>query len=66
MRDKLNHASSPNIKSASQEHFNPNKTVDKRMFPRINKNNQKIFKSTLNEKNSMFSSYINELNKISL
>ena len=63
MRDKLNQASSPNIKSASQEHFNPNKTVDKRMFPRINKNNQKIFKSTLNEKNSMFSSYINEVNK---
>ena len=63
MKDKLNQAPPPNKKSTSQEHFNPNNTFDKRMFPKINKNNQKLFKSTLNEKNIMFSTYNNEVNK---
>ena len=63
MRDKLNQAYAPNIKSVSQEHINPNNTIDKRMFPRIYKNNEKMFKSTSNEINSMFSTYINEVNK---
>ena len=63
MRDKLNQASAPNIKSVSQEHINPNNTIDKRMFPRIYKNNEKMFKSTSNEINSMFSTYINDVNK---
>lgn len=63
IREKLNQASAPNIKSISQEHIKPTYTMDKRVFPRIYKDNQKIFSSTLSEKNSMFSSYINEVNK---
>ena len=63
MKDKLNQASASSIKSASQEHINPNNTINQKMLPRINKDNQKIFRSTLSEKNIVFSPYTNEANK---
>jgi len=63
MKDKFNQASASSIKSASQEHINPNNTINQKMFPRINKDNQKMFRSTLSEKNIVFSPYTNEANK---
>ena len=66
-KEKLSQISSApniNLNSSNKDFINYNNiSIEKNMFPKIVKDNQKLFSSTMNERNSKLMTFLNEAYK---